>query len=51
MEKIKKVLAGALMAVLLASLGGCFYPYRPYYGYDYRRYDRDWRYRDYDHDR
>ena len=40
MEGTKKVLAAALMAALLASIGGCIVADRPYRGNDYRYRDR-----------
>ncbi len=61
-KNMKKVLVATMLVVLMASVGGCFYPYRPYYDYDYhhrdhryydhRDYDhRAYYHRDYDHDR
>lgn len=55
--KTKKVLIAAMLAVLMASVVGCFYPYRYYSGYDDHRHDgyrhdnRYYGHRDYDHDR
>ncbi len=59
--KAKKILVAAILAMVTASIGGCYYPYRRTFDYDYhrrddyRRYDRydgnrDYGYRDYDHD-
>ena len=47
--RTKKMLVVIMIATVMASVGGCYYPYR-HYNYDsHRRDDRYYSHRDYDH--